>query len=661
MLSLLVLSPFVCAADVSSGEEIGGVMLYEVQPTGSGEGFSVFNYSQKSVNLKGWSATDGEGTLTFAKDINIASGTRLTFVKTVVAGDWFSSRSNVIAHDDSRIEKKGTFTLADAGDDLYLYNGSVLKDTVCYGNKKTEQGWTGDPVRMPSGKYIMRIGMSDTNALSDWIATKPGLTNHTFDPELFFDAKVTPFSFPESEGAPIFRTIESAEKEVLISIYLLTNVQLVALLCDMERKGVEVTVLLEGNMLGDNGFSTELTLMRSLVDAGGDVYLINDSVSGNFERYSYLHNKYAVIDERAVIVTSENWTQSNLGAGCSNRGWGVIVESIDYAEYVKSIFINDVNREWGDVRALTDAYPGLDRYAGTLTYGGEMSSYETVTYDARVLPAFSPDDTHDALEYFIEKAERRVYAQQMDIGSSYERPVNGSPLRWLAEAADRGVETRLILDATFTKNETETLVKHINDTTGIEAKAVSGRTGVFSLIHNKGVIIDDMVWVASVNWTESSFLNNREIALVIDSPEVTEFFAELFAADWGAVKTVETIKEDDLEVTVSVLSVNGGNVYGFTVSGPDRASYTWDLGNEEIRTSTVNRIVCDGLPAGTFTVTVTIDGTSISASAEYTVEEDIQPGPEEEDDTNTIAAATAAVIAALGGAGFFLRKIIINR
>jgi len=305
ILSLLILTPALLLEDTASGEEAETILFYEIFPFGSHEGVSLFNYGTKDVDLRGWSITDGEGTLTFVKSIIIAPGTRLTIAKTIDADDWFSGRDRVIAIDDSRIEKKGSFILADAGDDVYLYRNGVLIDAVCYGNKQIETGWKGDPVRISSNKYLLRIGSNDTDTLADWILTKPGLTNRTFDPELYFDAMVTPFSFPESCGIPIFRELESAEKEILISIYLLTNVQLVALLCELASEGVTVRILLEGDVLGYD-ITTELTLMRSIVDAGGEVYLINDPIPGNYERFSYFHNKYAVIDGKKVIITYEN-------------------------------------------------------------------------------------------------------------------------------------------------------------------------------------------------------------------------------------------------------------------------------------------------------------------------------------------------------------------
>lgn len=652
ILSFLILAPAALSGDAEADSK-ENILIYEVYPFGSTEGVSLFNFGTSAINLKGWSLTDREGTLTFVKDLTIQPGTRLTVAKTISSDDWFSGRDNVIAIDNSRIEKKGSFVVADAGDDVYLYKGSVLIDAVCYGNKTADSGWIGEPCVISSGKYLLRVGTDDTDTKEDWISTKPGLTNYPFDPDIYFEAEVTPFSFPESFGIPVFREIEKAENEILIANYLLTNVQLAALLCDLSKKGVVIRVILEGNVLGFD-MSTELTLMRSLVDAGVDVYLINDKIPGNYERYSYFHNKYAVIDGKKVIITTENWTQGNLSINCSNRGWGAVIESEDFAGHVKEMFFSDMNFEHGDVRPLLQSYPTLKPYHSSLTYTGFEGSYDTGSFNARVRPFMSPDNSETALRYYIDGAETRVYAEQMDIGSSFSQITEASPLGWMSSAAGRGVDARLILDASNT--DREEIINRINSTSEIKAISVNGKE-TFSLIHNKGVIIDDTVWLGSVNWTETSFKKNREFAVLIDSPEVTEFFAEMFSKDWGVNE--HTIAEIGLEISYETMKTELGMIHLFTVSGPCNSAYTWDvLGNGSLRTSSINSIICKDLQDGVYTATVTMDGTSYSASLEYVVEPQEEQRPS---DSNNLWIPVGAGIAAAAGAGLMVIRRNFNR
>jgi len=650
VLVLLVLTPAFLVDSEASGEKADGILLYEIQPFGGCEGLSIFNYSTDEIDLKGWSITANRGTLTFTDDVYIGPGMRLTIVKAISDDDWFSARDNVITITDDRIQKKGSYGLADAGDVVYIHHGSELIDSFCYGNKETDQGWAGEPMRIPSNKYALRICNNDTDSAEDWISTKPGLTNKVFDPGLFFDSVVTPFSFPESQGDPIFAEMENAQHEILISIYLLTSPRLVALLCDLSsQRGVKVTVILEGNVLGID-IGTELTLMRSLVDAGGEVYLINDSSKSGVKRFTYFHNKYAVIDSKKVIVTSENWTSGNLSGNCSNRGWGIVVESEDFAGYAKKIFLSDLEQAHGDVRPLLDCYPGVKPYQGTLTYTGIKNNEEAASFEARVMPVLSPDNSLAAMRYFIENSEIRIYSEQMDVGSSFRSITESSPLGWMSSAAERGLDVKFILDSSVNGGKSDEIVGTLNNFTEVKAISVNGRES-FDLIHNKGVIMDDTVWVGSVNWTEGSFVNNREFAVVIDSADVAAFFADLFIEDWGVNE--HTIEENGLEISLEVLSFNGSSVYVFRVSGPEHYSYSWDvLGNGTIRRSDINTIVCTGLPNGNHTITVTMEGTKFSASLEYFVFEDKKV----EFNNDLIWIAVAIGLIAAGAAYVILRR-----
>ena len=134
-------------------------------------------------------------------------------------------------------------------------------------------------------------------------------------------------------------------------------------------------------------------------------------------------------------------------------------------------------------------------------------------------------------------AERRIYAEEMDLGDSLS-PVNGdTPIAWMASAASRGLDVRFILDSSQSGGGAHvSTVNLINETTGIKAVAVDGGDG-FSLIHNKGIVIDGSVWVGSVNWTATSFDRNREVAVLIVSEEVASFFADLFLSDFGVSRT----------------------------------------------------------------------------------------------------------------------------
>ncbi|MDR2846153.1 MAG: phospholipase D-like domain-containing protein [Candidatus Methanoplasma sp.] len=647
----------------------GLVLISEVNPAGDYEGISLFNYGISAVNLKGYIITDGEGELQFNSNLTISPSARVTLSKAISPDDWFSSRDGVYSISDTKVitQTKKNYALADDGDDVYLYKDGNLLDAVCYGSKTASPGWTGEPlakVTKASGKYLLRAGVVDSDTAKDWIVTSIGLTNRPFSPSLTFDAVVTPFVFPDSKGEQIYRTLENARSEILISIYQLTNVNLVALLCDLEsRTGpdhVDVKITLEGAVLGAD-LSTELTLMRSLVDAGGEVWLINDSKTGNYERFSYFHNKYAVVDEEIVIITSENWTQGNLSSGTGNRGWGAIIESTDYAAYMKEIFNNDHDKGYGDVWDLVEYYPGVTP-RGDLTYKAP-SVQEVQSFTAKITPILSPDNSYAALKYYMESATDRIYSEQLDLGSTFSNVDPSSPVSWMSAAANRGVDARFILDASLpSRDEHITEVSLINSTTGVKASTIKGGTG-FSTTHNKGIIIDDKVWVGSVNWTSNSFQNNRETAILIDSKDVTDFFLAYFLLDWGNNKPAAT----EMTVTVSPGTITSADDVAFTVhGGPSDAKYEWDIFNDGnwVQSGT-GTIVRSDLPAGSYKVKVRTTDGSYFAESGYIVtlaeEKEKEKDNIDLDDSDTKLGIMALVILfiiciALGGVKLSKRR-----
>ena len=594
------------------------ISIYELDPYG--EGFTLINTSQSTVNLRGWYVGDGEGTVSFKKTIELGAGETVTFVNKTNT-NWFTSRDGVIVYSKSSDMALATdnFTLANGGDELFLYApGGKLADAVCYGNSEySGDGWNGAPVKISSKKYLLRTSSEDTDTAGDWTAVKPGWTDNWFSSLLSFAADVTPFTFPESKGIPVLDTLKSAESTIYISIYLISSENIAAVLMEKARSGVDVRILVDGGVLnGDSTLTSEYKLLRHVDAAGADVYVIND---GEKTRYSYLHNKYAVIDGDTTIITSENWTRDNIGDK-GNRGWGAIIESGQYADFMTSVFRNDCTTEYGDVVPFAAVYEGNEiKYDAPAPVESDLGMYDTVTFSASVTPVLSPDSSWDALEWFISNSKEYLYVEQMDLKSELSVTYGETPIAWMDEAAKRGVDVRFILDASQADGEDhEDIVKRINSETNIKSVAVNGKSG-FKLIHNKGLISGDLTWVGSVNWTTNSLLNNRESAVIIKSQDIADYFKAYFRSDFGV--TAESVEKDGLQMNVKVNYTSEGKFVSMSALGPDGCTYVWDLGNGVTRETDVGIVLFEAPEPGTYTATVSVKGTDFKQSFEYTVGE----------------------------------------
>lgn len=639
VIMLVCTVPAVADGDSYATDGADGVLLYEVSPRGDVEGVSIYNYGNSTVNLKGYSFTDGlsgrEGTVTINSDIRLASGEFVVFADKDDIDNYFINDRNVILYgkDSAQATEDGSFNLADSGDQVYLKDpsGKVI-DAVYYGSSDTdEEYWFGPTVSLNGNYYIQRTTGQDTDSADDWFSHIPGRTDYAFDPNMRFDATVTPFLFPDSGGIPIFDAISQAQESVYICIYIMENTNMYALLQDLLEKGVEVTILIEGSPVGGMT-SSEQEKLNTISDCGADVRIINYS-GADSGRYNYVHAKYAVIDGETVVLTSENWTQDNLNGSLTasneiysgdngNRGWGAVVESRPYAELMLDIFMNDFSTEYGDVIDFDEKYPEANTY--TLGDYKPVESASFPSYQAEVTPVMSPDSSADAIEYYISEADERVYVEQQSF--TYDIMADDSPIRYMSLRAAAGVECRFILSGGISTDDPEKVVQEINSSTQISAATMDK-----PYVHNKGIISDDVAIVNSINWTSSSIDMNRESGVAIYSADIADYFADAFDRDFVLNYTYDGFSVD---ITSIATSYEPGKETTFQVvvtPSDDTYTFHWDFGDGQTRDTTVPRVVytpTDGAHELTITVSNS-EGKTTTVSQDYYVGEAAQSGSDD--------------------------------
>jgi len=570
------------AASVTDGAvNEDGLRLYEVIPWGNAEGTSLHNYGQHDVDLRNYYLDDGEGTVRFTASIIIVPGTSVSILASQPQ-KWIAEGRTVFVYGENGITRKN-FQLNDKGDEVILRSVSgAAVDVFVYGTGYSGEGWTGDAFKdIPNNKIAKRTSIFDTDSAKDWSLITPGQSSFGEDT---FAGTAIPFLLPDSKGMPLMDALAGASHEILISIYEFDHPEIASLLIAAIGRSVRVTILIEGSPVGGIA-QTELGILSALHRAGADVLLLRN-VEG-FKRYSYLHNKYAVIDSEKVVVMSENWKVSTF---TNNRGWGSVITSDGYAGYMKSVFLEDSDRRYGDVTPFIDLYPGV--------LPSNVPAYHHVasvnaSYDVVVRPMIGPDFAFERLNSMIDDSSFRVYSEQMTVDISWIS--EGTPLSKMADASDRGVDSRLIIDVTFDDQYDNEMndgywVKEL-----MKAKSIMIQTTedcrIRLMVHNKGVVIDDCVWIGSMNWN-SSFQNNREIGVAIYSEEISDLFASYFLSDWGSYdgKTV---------LNVEVTKTHGGIVLDASGSVvPGGAVFEWDLGYDGTIDRTGMKIIVD-LPAGT--------------------------------------------------------------
>ena len=440
----------------------------------------------------------------------------------------------------------------------------------------------------------------------------------------------------------------SADTSIHISIYMMTSDYMISLLANKAFEGVDVKLLLENKPLG---YTHPLDKLTAIEHAGGKVSFIG--FNGDYDRYSYVHNKYAIIDGEKVVVTSENWTGTNLSDAGSNgnRGWGAVVTSSEYAAYMETYFSNDWNGS--DVGSFIDKVGSVTAWSGKKSKTQIENYVDSLSYtkrefnDVSLKMYMSPDNTLKALQYYMESAKDRIYTEQMDIGADFYDLANETPLRWRKAAADRGVDARFLIKDT----EARDFVDSLNTTTNIKASMMTNNG--YSTMHNKGVIIDDCVWVSSVNWTMNAFQNNRECGLYFMDEGVTSFYLSEYMEDWN-----HDYKSGDTLTLTPVMPAEKGGPVTFTVNGIS-GSCEWKIftkDGEESRTTDIPTLTLDS----SADLRYVIVKDSNNNTGRYIFEGAIV---EEDDDgfdipVTTVAVAGAAGVGILGFIILVLRRIL---
>ncbi|WP_276272439.1 phospholipase D-like domain-containing protein [Haloarcula litorea] len=391
--------------------------------------------------------------------------------------------------------------LANGGDTVRLLRGGTAVHTVRY--RESSEGEVG----VANGSVVRWRPLGATD--------RPVVTDR--------GGRVRVFALPDAPRAPL-AAVRDADERLYLAGYTLTSRRVADALVAAHRRGVDVRVLLEGKPVGGRTRAGARTLDR-LVAAGVEVRL----VAGPYARYRYHHAKYAVADDRAVVLT-ENWKPAGVG-GNSSRGWGVATGQSRVVDGLAGTFRADAG--W------RDAVPwSTFRRGRRFERGGRADATYPERFDPETVPVertdllVTPDNAQRALVGELDAAEASIAVVQPTVGDW-----DGPLLRALRRAADRGVETRLLLSsAWYVREENRRTVERFTawaDRTGAPLSAkLAAPGGRYAKIHAKGAVVDDRVVVGSLNWNEAAATRNREVLLVLHGDEAAAYFRRVFDADW---------------------------------------------------------------------------------------------------------------------------------
>lgn len=283
------------------------------------------------------------------------------------------------------------------------------------------------------------------------------------------------FVEPDDGRKPVLDEIDAARCAIDVSVYLLSDDDIIAALGAAVDRGVRVRAMLEEHPFGGGGSVDEDA--AELRGAGVEVRW-----SGSTVRFS--HAKFAVVDRQVALILNQNLTTASF---TGNREFGAVTTVTEEVAATQEIF----DRDWAG-RGLGDAPAPL---------------------------IVSPTNSRGRYLDLIAGADRSI--------DFYAEVIRDEEIVAALGAAERrGVAVRLIVDEALDEDDQD--VAATLDRSGVEIR-LSGHL----YIHAKLMVIDRSVAiVGSQNFTATSLDQNRELAIEMDDAAVLARCLAVYERDW---------------------------------------------------------------------------------------------------------------------------------
>jgi phosphatidylserine/phosphatidylglycerophosphate/cardiolipin synthase-like enzyme len=347
----------------------------------------------------------------------------------------------------------------------------------------------------------------------------------------------------------LLERIENASTTIDFAIYgLRSQTEILSALVAAQKRGVEVRGIVDHDIHGKSYYSSTPLLIESLGTVHTDYdhdrrelrnkrpydpqferckrpagfsgplqcvsYDLGDQclvvAAASREEITYqgdlMHNKFFVVDQQYVWTGSTNTSDS--GTGGYNANMIALVDSKEVAGFYTAEF----EQMWTE-----------GKYHNDKVSSGKMTS--ELEDGTRVQVLFSPvdDPIKRAVRPALQAAKERI-----DIAVFFL--THKHIARDLIEAHRRGVEIRVIIDATAAKNG---YTKHeVLRAAGIPVKveAWGGK------MHAKSAVIDgETIITGSMNWTSAGSAGNDENTLIIHSVDHARTYQRWFDKMWKSV------------------------------------------------------------------------------------------------------------------------------
>ncbi|MBA2663382.1 MAG: hypothetical protein H0U74_13930 [Bradymonadaceae bacterium] len=247
----------------------------------------------------------------------------------------------------------------------------------------------------------------------------------------------------------------------------------------------------------DSGQNRDGSLARRMATNGVDVRFVKGADIGGNNRFGLLHSKFMIVDGRALLSGSNNWSSTGITINEENT---IVVRSVTNDPLIKAFGCH------------FDAI-----WASNTGASGECS-----TDDAR----FSPSSAGRTL------LRDGIRASRTSVDVLMHHLLFDDLIKELAVAAERGVRVRIIMNVEDRHAYTGPSWNRFHAAGG-EIRYKQNNADAFQIMHNKLAVVDNKTLLhGSGNWSGSGFFNNYEFYVRYRNQAVVTPFVGLFARLW---------------------------------------------------------------------------------------------------------------------------------
>lgn len=560
------------------------------------EAVRLINIGNEDVDLTGWGLSDDSGNLhklTFPNDSILEAGESIwvthdgTEFETQFGFMPDYEQTNTIAEVTNMIGSWPGFS--NAGDEVILSDSSEqIIDALAYESSdpvalRAAGEWLGSPLQFYSvgaaeGQVFFRksdpmsgLLLADTNSAADWGQDEADPINGRrvqypgWEAERFFKpyeitetAMLTVAIAPDNAFEAIATLFDNAKSSILIETHTFASYDLMAHLKQAAERGVEVKLLLEGGPPGGIA-DTQRWNCHQLALAGAQCFIMqNDKSLRVFDRYTFIHAKFMIIDGKIAVIGSDNLSPNSMPADRKDdgtfgrRGVTLITDASGVVDHLQTIFADDVDQV--SHQDILDWVPGVvaspSSYENGITYtvAFPQPSAFTGNFEFEVIQApenfLNPEHGLFRLLAKAGSGDVVLVQQQYERGYWGADEINDPNLRLNAylAAARRGSKVEILLDSFFDDPNSltgntktcERLIEIARDEKLDLLCQIGNPTGLG--IHNKMVLAQingrGYVHVGSINGSEQSSKVNREMALQVQSNGAYELLSSMFHKDF---------------------------------------------------------------------------------------------------------------------------------